>query len=162
MSKIVPCFWFDGQAEEAAAFYTSLLPDSRIDRVFRSPCDTPSGPAGMVLTVEFTLAGNQYLGLNGGPNFTFNEAVSFQIMCDDQAEVDRLWAALTEGGAEVACGWLKDRFGLSWQIVPRRLVELLNDPDPVRAKRAMEAMMTMVKLDIATLERAADGEAFSS
>lgn len=157
MNKIVPCLWFDGQAEAAAVFYTSLLPNSRIDRVFRSPTDTPSGPAGSVLTVEFTLAGNPYLALNGGPAFAFNEAVSFQIMCDDQEEVDRLWAALTEGGGEVACGWLKDRFGLSWQIVPRRLVELLADPDVGRSKRAMEAMMTMVKLDIAELERAADG-----
>ncbi|HRI45100.1 MAG TPA: VOC family protein [Fimbriimonadaceae bacterium] len=157
MNKVVPCLWFDGQAEEAAAFYSSLLPNSRIDRVFLSPTDTPSGPAGSVLTVEFTLAGNPYLALNGGPAFTFTEAVSFQIMCDDQPEVDRLWAALTEGGGEVACGWLKDRFGLSWQIVPRRLMELLADPDQGRAKRAMEAMMTMVKLDIAAIDRAADG-----
>jgi predicted 3-demethylubiquinone-9 3-methyltransferase (glyoxalase superfamily) len=158
MQKVNPCLWFDGQAEQAARFYVSLLPDSRVDRVFRSPTDTPSGPAGTVLTVEFTLAGQQYLGLNGGPQFPFTEAVSFQIHCDDQAEVDRLWAALTAGGAPVACGWLKDRWGLSWQIVPRRLTELIQDPDPGRAKRAMEAMMTMTKIDIAALEKAAGGQ----
>lgn len=156
MNKIVTCLWFDGQAEEAAAFYTSLLPNSSVDRILRSPIDTPSGPAGMVLTVEFTLSGNSYLALNGGPNFKFNEAVSFQIMCDDQEEVDRLWATLTEGGEEVACGWLRDRYGLSWQIVPRRLIELITGSDEGRAKRAMEAMMSMVKIDIPALERAAD------
>lgn len=112
----------------------------------------------MVLTVDFTLAGQAYLGLNGGPEFKFNEAVSFQIHCETQAEVDRLWTALiADGGSEIACGWLKDRWGLSWQIVPIRLTELIKDPDPARAKRAMEAMMTMVKIDIAALERAADG-----
>ncbi len=160
MQKIIPCLWFDGQAEAAATFYASLLPDSRVDKVTRSPADNPSGPAGTVLTVEFTLAGQKYLGLNGGPQFPFTEAVSFQIMCDDQAEVDRLWAALTaDGGQESECSWLKDRWGLSWQIVPRQMMELLKDPDPARARRAMQAMMTMRKLDIATLERAADGMA---
>lgn len=109
------------------------------------------------MTVEFTLAGLQYIGLNGGPQFPFTEAVSFQIYCDDQPEVDRLWAALTEGGLEVACGWLKDRWGLSWQIVPKRLIELINDSDANRARRAQEAMMQMVKIDIVALERAADG-----
>lgn len=158
MQKIVPCLWFNGQAEEAANFYVSLLPDSRVDRVYRSPVDTPGGPAGSVLTVEFTLAGSRYLGLNGGPQHPFTEAVSFQIHCGDQAEVDRLWTALTaNGGQEIACSWLKDRWGLSWQIVPVRLVELLHDADPARAKRAMEAMMNMVKIDIAALERAATG-----
>jgi len=157
MQKITPCLWFNGQAEAAAKFYVSLLPDSRIDRIYRSPADTPSGPAGTVLTVEFTLAGTGYLGLNGGPQFTFNEAVSFQIHCDTQAEVDRLWTALAKDGKEVACGWLQDRWGLSWQIIPRRLSELLSDPDAGRARRAMEAMMEMVKIDIAALERAADG-----
>lgn len=156
MQKIIPCLWFDGQAEAAARFYTSLLPDSRVDRVMRSPTDTPSGPAGTVLMVEFTLAGQKYVGLNGGPQFPFTEAVSFQIMCADQAEVDRLWAALTaDGGSPSACSWLKDRWGLSWQIVPTRLIELIQDPDPARAKRAMEAMMTMTKIDIAAIERAA-------
>ena len=158
MSKIAPCLWFDGQAEEAAKFYVSLLPDSRIDRVMRSPADTPSGPAGMVLTVDFTLAGQQFVGLNGGPQFQFTEAVSFTINCEDQAEVDRLWSALTEGGgSEVACGWLKDRFGLSWQIVPTPLMEMLTSPEREKAKRAMEAMMQMVKLDIAALRKAYDG-----
>jgi predicted 3-demethylubiquinone-9 3-methyltransferase (glyoxalase superfamily) len=156
MQKVVPCLWFDGNAEAAAEFYVSLLPDSQIDRILKSPADTPSGLAGMVLTVEFTLAGMQYIGLNGGPQFPFTEAVSFQIYCDDQPEVDRLWAALTDGGAEVACGWLKDRWGLSWQIVPKRLIELLNDPDSARARRAQEAIMQMVKIDIATIERAID------
>lgn len=158
MQKITPCLWFNGDAEDAASFYVTLLPNSRIDRVFRSPADTPSGPAGSVLTVEFTLAGMQYVGLNGGPEFNFTEAVSFQIHCDDQQEVDRLWASLLrDGGTEIACGWIKDRWGLSWQIVPVRLEELLRDPDPGRARRAMEAMMEMVKIDIAALERAADG-----
>ncbi len=156
MQKITPCLWFDGQAEQAASYYVSLLPDSRIDRVVRSPADTPSSPAGMVLLVEFTLAGNRYVGLNGGPQFPFTEAVSFQIACENQAEVDRLWAALSAGGSPGRCGWLKDRWGLSWQIVPTRLFQLLADPDPNRSRRAMEAMMTMSKLDIAALERAAN------
>jgi predicted 3-demethylubiquinone-9 3-methyltransferase (glyoxalase superfamily) len=157
MQKVTPCLWFDGQAEQAARYYVSLLPDSRIDRVLRSPVDTPSGPAGMVLLVEFTLGGNRFTGLNGGPQFPFTEAVSFQIACEDQAEVDRLWAALSDGGSPGACSWLKDRWGVSWQIVPKRLFQLLNDPDPGRARRAMEAMMTMSKINIAELERAADG-----
>lgn len=158
MSKITPCLWFDGEAEEAANFYATLLPDSRVERVNRSPADYPSGKAGDVLTVDFTLAGQSFMGLNGGPEFKFNEAVSFIIECDDQAEVDRLWDALTaDGGQPVACGWVKDRFGLSWQITPKRLLELMTDPDPGRAKRAMEAMMDMVKIDIAALERAVDG-----
>jgi predicted 3-demethylubiquinone-9 3-methyltransferase (glyoxalase superfamily) len=159
MAKITPCLWFDGVAEEAAGFYVSLLPDSRIDKVMRSPADNPSTPAGAVLTVEFTLAGQSFLGLNGGPQFPFTEAVSFSIDCEDQAEVDRLWDALTaDGGKPVQCGWLKDRFGLSWQIVPRALPRLLSGPDKEGAKRAMEAMMEMVKLDVAELERAYRGE----
>jgi predicted 3-demethylubiquinone-9 3-methyltransferase (glyoxalase superfamily) len=158
MQKVIPFLWFDGQAEEAAQFYVTLLPDSRVERVTRSPADNPSGRAGSVITVEFTLAGQKYVGLNGGPQFPFTEAVSFQILCDDQAEVDRLWSTLTaDGGRESDCGWLKDRWGLSWQITPKRMMQLLNDPDPARGKRAMEAMMTMQKLDIAALERAADG-----
>ena len=152
-----PCLWFDGKAEEAAEFYSGLLPDSRIDKVWRSPADTPSGPAGMVLTVDFTLTGQRFQGLNGGPEFAFNEAVSFVIECEDQAEVDRLWDALTaDGGEPGPCGWLKDRFGLSWQIVPRQLNELVEDPDPERARRAMEAMLEMGKIDVAKLQRAAD------
>jgi predicted 3-demethylubiquinone-9 3-methyltransferase (glyoxalase superfamily) len=156
-AKVFPCLWFDGNAEEAADFYVTLLPNSHLDRVWRSPAQTPSGPAGMVLTVDFTVAGQRLQGLNGGPQFMFTEAVSFVIDCDDQAEVDRLWAALTaDGGEPGPCGWLKDRFGVSWQIVPRRLGELINDPDPERARRAMEAMLAMGKIEIAELERAAD------
>ncbi|HEV2747349.1 MAG TPA: VOC family protein [Allosphingosinicella sp.] len=159
MSKIAPCLWYDGQAEEAAEFYVSLLPDSRIHKVLRAPADYPGGSAGNVLTVEFTLAGQRFIGLNGGPEFGFTEAVSFSIDCEDQAEVDRLWDALTaDGGAPVQCGWLKDRYGLSWQIVPSILPRMLSDPDRERAGRVMEAMMTMVKIDITTLERAYEGE----
>jgi predicted 3-demethylubiquinone-9 3-methyltransferase (glyoxalase superfamily) len=158
MSKITPCLWFEGVAEEAASFYTSLLPDSRIDKVLRSPGDNPSAREGEVLTVEFTLAGQSFLGLNGGPQFRFTEAVSFIIECEDQAEVDRLWDALTaDGGQPVQCGWLKDRYGLSWQITPKALPRLLAGPDKAGAKRAMEAMMEMVKIDVAALERAYHG-----
>ena len=158
MAKVFPCLWFDGNAEEAAEFYVTLLPNSHVDNVWRSPAETPSGPAGMVLTVDFTVAGQQLQGLNGGAEFRFNESVSFVIDCEDQAEVDRLWESLTANGGEPGpCGWLKDRFGLSWQIVPRRLGELVNiDPDPERARRAMEAMLTMGKIEVAELERAAD------
>jgi predicted 3-demethylubiquinone-9 3-methyltransferase (glyoxalase superfamily) len=158
MSKITPCLWFDGKAEEAATFYASLIPDSRVDKVHRAPADYPSGKAGDVLTVEFTLAGQPFVGLNGGPYFTFNEAVSFQIHAEDQEEVDRLTEALSAVPDAEQCGWVKDRFGLSWQIVPRRLTELMSDPDTTRAKRAMEAMMQMKRIDIAALERAADAE----
>ncbi len=157
MHKPYPCLWFEGTAEEAADFYTSLLPDSRIDRVWRSPADTPSGPAGMVLTVDFILAGQRFQGLNGGPDFHFNEAVSFVVECEDQGEVDRLWDALAaDGGEPGPCGWIRDRFGLSWQIVPRRLNELVSDPDEDRARRAMEAMLKMGKIEVGELERAAD------
>ncbi len=159
MQKIVPCLWYDGQAEEAANFYVSLLPDSRVDRVTRSPTDTPSGPAGQILTVEFTLAGTRYLALNGGPLFHFTEAVSFQILTDDQEETDRLWDALIAGGGEPSqCGWLKDRWGLSWQIIPRRLMELTHGTDPDRARRAFAAMLQMQRIDIARIEQAADGD----
>lgn len=154
MSKIAPCLWFDGQAEEAANFYVSLLPDSRIDKVMRSPADNPSTPKGAVLVVDFTLAGQQFIGLNGGPQFRFTEAVSFTVNCDDQAEVDRLWDRLTEEGSPGQCGWLKDRYGVSWQIVPKVLVKLLSDPDRERAGRAMQAMMQMTKIDIDALTRA--------
>lgn len=159
MSRFYTCLWFrKNDAEEAAEFYCSLLPDSHVDKVWRSPAETPSGPAGMVLTVDFTLMGQPVQGLNGGPEFTFNEAVSFVVECDDQAEVDRLWDALTaDGGEPGPCGWLKDRYGLSWQIAPKRLTELLDDPDSERARRAMEAMLQMGKIDVAALERAADG-----
>ena len=157
MPKVYTCLWFDGKAEEAANFWVSLLPDSHVDKVWRSPADTPSGPAGMVLTVDFTLGGQRFQGLNGGPEFRFSEATSIVVECDSQAEVDRLWNALTaDGGEPGPCGWLQDRFGVSWQIVPRRLYELTGDPDPERARRAMEAMLQMGKIDIAELERAAD------
>lgn len=157
--KIVPCIWYDGAAEEAARFYVSLLPQSHIDSVNRSPIDTPSGPAGMVLTVEFTLAGRRYIGLNGGAQFPHSEAVSFMILTDDQAETDRLWdAILANGGEENVCGWIRDRWGLSWQITPRRLMALMKDPDSGRAHRAMAAMMEMRKIDIAALDRAAEAE----
>jgi predicted 3-demethylubiquinone-9 3-methyltransferase (glyoxalase superfamily) len=158
MSKIAPCLWFNGQAEEAATFYTSILPDSRIDGVQRAPVDNPSTPKGAVLTVDFTLAGQQFIGLNGGPDFSFTEAISFSIDCADQAEVDRLWDALVEGGGEHSvCGWLKDRYGVSWQVVPRQMPELLAGPDREGAARAMKAMMEMTKLDVAKLQEAYDG-----
>jgi len=157
MAKITPCLWFDGKAEEAAEFYVSLLPDSRVDKVWRSPADTPSGPAGMVLTVDLTVAGQPLQGLNGGPDFTFSEAISFGIECEDQAEVDRLWDTLTaDGGEPGPCGWLKDRFGLSWQIVPRELNEMMEDPDPDRARRAVEAMLKMGKIEVDELRRAVE------
>jgi predicted 3-demethylubiquinone-9 3-methyltransferase (glyoxalase superfamily) len=156
--KVYPCLWFDGKAEEAATFYTSLLPDSRIDNVWRSPADTPSGPEGMVLLVDFTLAGQQLQGLDGGPDFTFNEAMSLVIECEDQAEVDRLWDALTDGGEPGPCGWLKDRYGLSWQIVPKRLNEMLEGPDRDGARRAMQAMLQMGKLELGPLEAAYRGD----
>ncbi len=144
----------------SSEFLRVAVSGSRVDKVTRSPADYPSGSAGDVLTVEFTLAGRPFMGLNGGPQFHFTEAVSFSILCDDQAEVDRLWEALTAGGGYAGpCGWLKDRWGLSWQIVPRILPELLGDPDRTRARRAMERMMTMGKLDVEALRRAADGEA---
>ncbi|MFJ9874770.1 VOC family protein [[Kitasatospora] papulosa] len=150
MQKIRPCLWFDDQAEEAATFYVSVFGgDSRMEKVTRWPEGTES--AGSVLTVDFVLAGQEYLGLNGGPQFHFSEAVSLSVDCADQEEVDRLWAKLTEGGEESMCGWLKDRYGLSWQIVPRALPELLGGPDRARADRAMKVMMGMRKLDVRTL-----------
>jgi predicted 3-demethylubiquinone-9 3-methyltransferase (glyoxalase superfamily) len=155
--KIVTHLWYADQAREAAEFYVSLLPDSRIDSINGLPADTPSGPAGSVEVVEFTLAGQSYVALKAGPLDPFNHAISLMVQCDDQAEVDRLWNALSEGGQVEQCGWLKDRWGLSWQIVPRRLGELMRDPDRAKAKRVAEAMLKMVKLDIAGLEAAAAG-----
>lgn len=157
-TNMYPCLWFDGVAEQAAEHYVGIFPDSQVDKVWRSPADTPAGPAGQVLVVDFTLAGQRLQALNGGPQFRFSEAVSLVFECDDQAEVDRLWDALgADGGEPGPCGWIKDRFGLSWQIVPKRLNELLDDPDPDRARRAMEAMLSMGRLDVAELERAAAG-----
>jgi len=161
-SKITPCLWFDGKAEEAAKFYASILPDSHVDAVHRAPNDYPSGKAGDVLLVDFTLMGQQFTGLNGGPLFKFNEAVSFQIPVETQAEVDRLSDALSAVPEAEQCGWVKDRYGLSWQIVPRQLMRLIGGADPARAKRAVDAMMQMKRIDIATIERAADGLAKSA
>ena len=159
MSNIAPCLWFDeSRAEEAAKFYTSIFPNSRIDNVFLSPADTPSAPAGAVLTVDFTLDGQKFIGLNGGPDFKFTEAISFSIDCQDQAEVDRFWEALVQGGGEYSvCGWLKDRFGVSWQVVPKQLNEYLQGPDREGARRAMEAMLQMKKIDVEKLREAYEG-----
>ena len=158
MPTTTPCLWFDGRAEEAAELYTGLFPNSRITHVQRYGAGE-HGQEGTVLTVAFELDGRPFVALNGGPEFAFTEAVSFQIDCADQAEVDRYWEALMEGGGEPGrCGWLKDRFGLSWQIVPRQLGEMLGDPDRARAGRAMEAMLKMNKIDVAALRRAFEGE----
>ena len=156
MQRITPNLWFDTQAEEAADFYLSVFKNSRIVSVARYPEGSP-GPAGTVMTVEFELDGQRFVGINGGPQFTFDEAVSFQITCEDQDEVDYYWERLTDGGEESQCGWLKDRFGLSWQVVPGGMEEIFSDPDPKRAERAMQAMLTMRKLDLAALRAAADG-----
>ena len=155
MQKITPFLWFDSQAEEAANFYVSLFEDSAITEVSRYPEDAP-GPAGEVMTVNFRLAGEEFIALNGGPQFSFTEAVSFSVSCKDQDEVDRFWSQLTDGGEPGQCGWLKDRFGLSWQINPDRLGELLSDPDPKRAQAAMQAMLQMQKIEIKALEEAAN------
>ena len=156
MSKIVPFLWYTEKAEEAAAFYASLIPNSKVDSVTALPADTPSGPAGSVKVVEFTLMGQPFMAISAGPLDPFNHAVSFIIECDSQAEIDRLWTKLSEGGRTEQCGWLQDRYGLSWQIAPTVLGEMMKDPDRARAKRATEAMLKMTKLDIATLKRAYD------
>ena len=159
MTRITPCLWYDGNAEEAANLYASIFPDSSVDAVHRSPADYPNGKAGNVLTVDFTVMGMKFLGLNGGPMFKFDEAVSFIIHTKDQAETDRYWdAIIASGGQPSACGWIKDKFGLNWQITPQRLLDLMADSDHGRAKRAMEAMMKMRKIDIAAVEAAADGQ----
>jgi predicted 3-demethylubiquinone-9 3-methyltransferase (glyoxalase superfamily) len=159
MPKPYPCLWFDGQAEEAAAFYTAIFPNSRVDKVTRSAADTPSGKKGTVLTVDFTLDGEPFMGLNGGPDFTFSESISFVVDCVDQAEVDRYWDALLANGGEPGpCGWLKDRYGVSWQVVPKRLYELLDSPDAAANERAMQAMLQMGKLEVDALERAHAGD----
>ena len=159
MSKISPCLWFDGEAEEAANFYVSLLPDSRIEKVQKNPVDGPAGKAGTVLVVQFRLAGQQYIALNGGTRFEYTQAVSFKIDCADQAEVDHLWEALSsDGGSVLRCGWLRDRFGVFWQIVPSVLPELLGGPDRAGAERAMQAMLKMAKFDIAELRKAYEGK----
>jgi predicted 3-demethylubiquinone-9 3-methyltransferase (glyoxalase superfamily) len=158
--RITPSLWFDTEAEEAANFYTSIFKNSRIVNVTRYPEGAPR-EAGTVMTVEWELDGQRFVGINGGPQFTFDEAVSFEIACEDQGEVDYYWDKLTEGGEEGPCGWLKDRFGLSWQVTPAGMDELFSDSDPGRARRAMDAMLKMKKLDIEELRRAADGVAVS-
>ncbi len=155
--KITPSLWFDMNAEEAANFYVDLFDDARILDVTRYPEGTP-GPAGEVMTVEWELNGQKFVGINGGPQFQFSEAVSFMISCKDQDEVDYYWDRLTaDGGEEGQCGWLTDRFGLAWQVVPEGMDEVFNDPDPAKAERSMAAMMKMKKLDIAELRAAAEG-----
>jgi predicted 3-demethylubiquinone-9 3-methyltransferase (glyoxalase superfamily) len=154
---LTTCLWFDGQAEEAANHYVSIFERSRLGNIGRYNEAGP-GPAGSVLAVEFELNGQKFVGLNGGPQFRFNEAISFQVFCEDQAELDYYWSKLSEGGEERPCGWLKDKYGVSWQIIPAGLIEMLGDADPEKARRTTEAMYAMSKLDIATLERAYAGE----
>ncbi len=155
MEKLTPCLWFDTEGEEAARFYATVFPNSKITEVTHYGTAGPR-PEGTVMTVSFELDGQPFIALNGGPEFTFTEAVSFEITCEDQDEVDRYWAILSDGGEEGPCGWLKDRFGLSWQVVPKRLMELVTDPDREEGQRAMAAMLGMRKIEIAELERAAD------
>jgi predicted 3-demethylubiquinone-9 3-methyltransferase (glyoxalase superfamily) len=155
MATISPCLWFDDQAEEAARFYTSIFPDSRIDGVWSLPAESPSGPAGSVKVVEFTLFGQPFQAMTAGPHHDFNDAISIVVTCEDQAELDRYWNALLQGGGkEQACGWLNDKFGLRWQIIPRVLGELMRTDDTTRGRRVAEAMLGMVKLDIAALKKA--------
>lgn len=158
MDKLTTCIWYNYTAEEAANFYASLLPDSRVTRVQRTPTDTPSQKAGEVIVVEFEVLGQKFIGLNGGPMFPQTEAVSFMIFTDSQEETDRLWNAIVgNGGAESACGWCKDKWGLSWQITPIALTKAVTDPDTAAAKRAFDAMMQMRKIDIAAIEAARRG-----
>ncbi len=157
MQKITPFLWYSKEAEEAARFYTSIFPDARITSVTALPSESPSGPPGSVKIVDFVLCGQPFVAMTAGRLDPFNHAVSFMVKCDSQAEVDRYWNALLEGGSAEACGWLQDRFGLSWQIVPTVLLEMMASPDRIKAKRAADAMMTMVKLDIAALQAAFAG-----
>jgi len=160
MSKIRPCLWFEREAEEAAKFYVSVFPNSRIDHVQKNVMDSPGGKAGTVLVVEFTLAGQRFMALNGGERMEYTHALSLAVDCADQAEVDQLWDGLIKGGGSpVQCGWLKDRYGVSWQIVPTVLLKMIADPDAAKAQRVMQAMQQMVKLDIAGLKAAYEGKA---
>ena len=162
LAKNTICLWYDGTAEEAARFYAATFPDSAVGPILRAPTDYPSGKQGDVLTVQFTVLGIPCLGLNGGPTFKHSEAFSFQVATDDQAETDRLWHAIIDNGGQAsACGWCKDRWGLSWQITPRALMAAFTDPDRAAAKRAFEAMMTMTRIDIAAIEAARRGESSS-
>ncbi|WP_328535424.1 VOC family protein [Streptomyces sp. NBC_00344] len=154
MPRITPNLWFDTESEEAAEFYVSVFPNSEIKGITHYGEAGPR-PAGMVLTVDFSLDGQDYIAINGGPEFTFDEAISLMITCADQEEIDYYWAKLSDGGQEGPCGWLKDRYGLSWQVAPDGMVEILNDPDPARGQRAMKAMLGMKKIDIAALRAAA-------
>ncbi|WP_345940659.1 VOC family protein [Sphingomonas sp. So64.6b] len=159
MNKISPCLWFNHNAQEAAEFYAATFPDSSVDAINLAPGDNPSGKEGAALTVEFTVLGMKFLGLNGGDMFKFDEAVSFLILTDNQEETDRYWNAIVDGGGqESMCGWCKDKFGLSWQITPRALLDATTSPDRAAAKRAMDAMMKMRKIDIAAIDRAFAGE----
>jgi len=157
MQRITPFLWYAKEAEEAAAFYTSIFPDSRVTRVVTMPSESPSGPPGSVKIVDFVLFGQEFVAMTAGPLDPFNHAVSFLVNCKDQAEIDRYWNALLDGGSPEQCGWLKDRFGLSWQIVPTVLVEMMAEPDRAKAKRASDAMLKMVKIDIAALQAAYAG-----
>ena len=157
IQKIIPFLWYAQEAEEAAKFYASIFPDSRIERIYTLPVESPSGPPGSVKVVEFLLFGQKLIAMSAGPLDPFNHAVSFVVNCDTQQELDRYWNALLDGGSAEACGWLKDRYGLCWQIVPTDLDDLMADPDPAKAKRTAEAMMKMVKFDIAALKAAHDG-----
>jgi len=158
MQKITPFLWYAKEAEEAAAFYASIFPDSRVTRVTTLQSESPSGPPGSVKVVDFVLFGQPFVAMSAGPLDPFNHAISFVVNCKDQAEVDRYWNALLQGGSPEACGWIKDRYGLSWQIVPTVLFEMMASPDKARSKRASDAMMKMIKLDIATLQAAFDGK----
>lgn len=157
--KIVPHLWYSREAEEAAHFYASIFPDSRVDSVTELPADSPSGPAGSVKVVEFTLAGQPFQAISAGPLDPFNHAISFVVECADQAELDRYWDRLGDGGTVEACGWIRDRYGLCWQIVPAALGAMMKSPDRKAARRACEAMLTMKKLDVAALQQAFDGKA---
>ena len=159
MQKITPFLWYAREAEEAAAFYVSIFPNSRVVRVSTLPSESPSGPPGSVKIVEFELFGQSFVAMSAGPLDPFNHAVSFVVNCEDQAELDRYWNALLQGGTAEACGWLKDRYGVSWQITPTVLGRMMTDPDAAKAKRAADAMLKMVKLDIAALQAAFDGTA---
>lgn len=158
MARISQFLWFEKDMDGALALYTSLIPGSKVEATWALPVESPSGPPGSVRVAHFTLGDQRYQAMEAGPLDPFNHAFSIMVECEDQAEIDRLWAALSEGGSTEACGWLKDRWGLSWQITPRRLLELMRDPDAARRKRVASAMLTMVKLDIATLEAAARGD----